>query len=185
MATKPKTLELTVLSAEGLHVRGKPTPNIKVFAVVRAESITSHTTAMVTTTTTNGSDNGFQYLWNDKFWVELGPRARCVTIEVKCRTETGVVRDIGVARIAVSDFLGGSSVPDHCLQSLCYRLRDWDGRENGVVNFSVRVAPPPTPPPPPPPPPPAEGAEIYCSSSTSGTGVVTGIPVYWNNSIDK
>ncbi|KAG5053714.1 hypothetical protein JHK85_006224 [Glycine max] len=181
MATKPKTLELTILSAEGLHVRGKPTPNIKVFAVVRAESITSHTTAMVTTTTTNGSDNGFQYLWNDKFWVELGPRARCVTIEVKCRTETGVVRDVGVARIAVSDFLGGSSVPDHCLQSLCYRLRDWDGRENGVVNFSVRVAPPPTPPPPPP----AEGAESYCSSSTSGTGVVTGIPVYWNNSIDK
>ncbi|KHN27290.1 BON1-associated protein 2 [Glycine soja] len=179
MATKPKTLELTVLSAEGLHVRGKPTPNIKVFAVVRAD------------------DNGFQYLWNDKFWVELGPRARCVTIEVKCRTETGVVRDVGVARIAVSDFLGGSSVPDHCLQSLCYRLRDWDGRENGNVgegflqslrknddsgfrNDEVEEKKPP-----PPPPAAAEGAESYCSSSTSGTGVVTGIPVYWNNSIDK
>lgn len=163
MATKPKTLELTILSAEGLHVRGKPA-NKNVFTVVRAESLTSHTTAMA-----NGNENGF-HTWNEKFRVELGPQARCLTIEVKCKTETGVVRDIGVARIAVSDFLGGS-VPDHSLQSLCYRLRDWDGRENGVVNFSVRVAVPPA------------AAENDCSSSSGG--VVTAIPVYLNNSIDN
>ncbi|KAH1241003.1 BON1-associated protein 2 [Glycine max] len=155
MATKPKVLELTVLSAEGLHVRGKPA-NKNVFTVVRAESLTSHTTAMA-----NGNENGF-HTWNEKFRVELGPQARCLTIEVKCKTETGVVRDIGVARIAVSDFLGGS-VPDHSLQSLCYRLRDWDGRENGVVNFSVRVAVPPA------------AAENDCSSSSGG--VVTAIPL--------
>jgi len=128
-------LEFTLLSAEGLHLRGKPA-NKDVFLVVRADSIASHTTA--TATETNGSLS-----WSEAFLVEVGPHARCVTIEVKCRTGAGE-RDVGVARIALSDFLGGSG-PD--LQAMCYRLRDWDGRENGMVNFSVRVvSPTPSPP---------------------------------------
>ncbi|TKY63859.1 BON1-associated protein 2 [Spatholobus suberectus] len=169
MAAKSRTLELTVLSAEGLHIRGKPA-NKNVFTVVRAESITSHATAM-----TKGN-NGF-HSWNEKFLVELGAHARCVTFEVKCKTGTGV-RDVGVARIALSDFLGGL-VPDHCLQFLCYRLRDWDGGENGIVNFSVRVVAPPSTT--------AGGrwgfgAEAENDCSSLSMGVVTGIPVWCNNS---
>ncbi|QCE02799.1 hypothetical protein DEO72_LG8g814 [Vigna unguiculata] len=134
MATQSTTLQLTLLSAEGLHVRGKPA-NTNVFAVVRADSIASHTTA--TATETNG-----ELSWEETFSLEVGPHARCLTIEVKFRTGAGE-RDIGVARIALSDFLG-RSVPGNSLK-LSYRLRDWDGRENGIVNFSVRVAPPPQP----------------------------------------
>lgn len=77
-----------------------------------------------------------------------------------------------MVRIVVSNFLGGS-VSDHCFQSLCYMLRNWDGRENGVFllyDFSIRVAPRP------------EGAKNDCLSFG---GLVTGIPIYWNNSIDN
>ncbi|RDX99929.1 BON1-associated protein 2, partial [Mucuna pruriens] len=163
MATKSRTLELTVLSAEGLRVRGKPS-NKKAFAVVRAESLTSHTTAMTT------GNNGF-HTWNEKFSVEVGPNARSLTFEVTCKAGMGV-RDVSVARIALSDFLGGL-VPDHCLQFLSYRLRDWDGRKCGIVNFSVRVVAPLS----------AAGApwqlqlraENDCSSSARE--VVTGIPL--------
>jgi len=155
MATQPRTLEFTLLSAEGLHVRGKPANN-NVFAVVRADSIASHTTATVTES--NGS-----LWWKETFSVEVGPHARCLTIEVKCRMGAGE-RDVGVARIALSDFLEGSE----SLQFLSYRLRDWDGRENGIVHFSVGVAPPP--------PSHAAAAENDCG------GVVTGTPVWWNES---
>lgn len=51
---------------------------------------------------------------------------------------TGAVKDIGTARIAVSNFLGGL-VPNPCLLFLCYRLRDWDSRGNKIVNFTIRV----------------------------------------------
>ncbi|CAJ1950026.1 unnamed protein product [Sphenostylis stenocarpa] len=163
MATNSRTLEFTLLSAEGLHIRGKPADK-NVFAVVRADSIASHTTATATATGSNGSLS-----WKETFSVEVGAHARCMTIEVKCRTGAGE-RDVGVARIALSDFLGGS-VPEHKLQFLCYRLRDWDGRENGIVNFSVRVVAPP---------PHDGGAEDDCAPSLGG--VVTGIPVWRNES---
>ncbi|CAL5196155.1 unnamed protein product [Lathyrus oleraceus] len=126
---KPKTLELTVLSAQDIHVNGEPvTTNI--FVVVRAESTTTHTTPLST-----GEGNVLS--WNEKFTVELSTYARSISFEVKYQTTTGV-RDVGVARIAVSDFLGGS-VPETSLQVLSYTLRDWNGLCNGVINFSVRV----------------------------------------------
>ncbi|XP_047151289.1 BON1-associated protein 1-like [Vigna umbellata] len=161
MATQSTTIQLTLLSAEGLHVRGKPA-NTNVFAVVRADSIASHTTA--TATESNGSLS-----WEETFSLEVGPYARCLTIEVKCRTGAGE-RDVGVARIALSDFLG-RSLPGNRLQ-LCYRLRDWDGRENGTVNFSVRVVAQPQPH--------AAADENGCESSLGG--VVTGIPVWLEKS---
>lgn len=157
-------------------MRGKPLSK-NVFTVVRADSVTSHTTA-----TTTEANYGFHH-WNEKFAVELGPHAKSLTFEVKCKNGTGA-RDVGVARIALSDFLGGL-VPDHCLQFLCYRLRDWDGRENGILNFSVRVVAPPL----------IEGdgewkvkgrGESECwsaaAAAASSKGVVTGIPVWWNKS---
>ncbi|KAJ1392603.1 C2 domain [Sesbania bispinosa] len=161
-----RTLEVTVLSAEGLRLSGKPATK-NVFVVVRAESITSHTTPM-----SSGEGAGF-HSWNDKFSVELGIHARSITFEVKCK-KGAAVRDIGVARIAVSDFLGGL-VPDHCLQFFSYRLRDWDGLPNGIINFSVRVVAPPHT---------DEIAGGSCgamSSTSSSNAVVTGVPIWWNN----
>ncbi|MED6158999.1 hypothetical protein PIB30_038235 [Stylosanthes scabra] len=171
---KPRTLELTVLSAEDLRVNGKPATS-NVFVVVRAESLTAHTTSCKGNHNNNG--NGF-VTWNEKFVVEVAAHARSIAFEVKCKTSSsGSVRDVGIARVALADFLG-TVVPDHCLQFLCYRLRDWDGLKNGVINFSVRdlAAPPPlckvvgvkT-----------EGCAS--SSSSSDNAVVTGIPVWWKN----
>lgn len=186
--TKPRTLELTVLSAENLRVNGK-TATKNVFVVVRAESLTAHTTSCKG----NGSNSNGFVSWNEKFVVEVAAHARSIAFEVKCKTSpTGSVRDVGVARVALSDFLG-TVVPDHCLQFLCYRLRDWDGLKNGVINFSVRdlTAAPPL------------GkvvgggcdgfhgfqevvgvkSEGCSSSSASDNAVVTGIPVWWRNNI--
>ncbi|XP_061340167.1 BON1-associated protein 2-like [Gastrolobium bilobum] len=167
-ATKSRTLEVTVLSAEDLRVNGKlPTKNV--YVVVRAESITSHTTAM------KADCGGGFHSWNEKFLVNLATHARSITFEVKCKTQMGVIKDVGVARIALSDFLGGF-VPDNCLQFLSYRLRDFDGLRNGIINFSVRVVAPPAP------------EKIICGScglktgvNDSSNGVVTGIPIGWNN----
>ncbi|CAI8607188.1 unnamed protein product [Vicia faba] len=156
---KPKTLELTVLSAQDIHVNGEPVTT-NVFVVVRAESATSHTTPL--STAVNGVHS-----WNEKFRVELSTYARSVSFEVKYQTASGV-RDIGVARIAVSDFLGGS-VPETSLQVLSYGLRDWNGLRCGVVNFSVRVV---------------LEEETESGEHVVADGVVTGIPCWWNRGSD-
>ncbi|KAE9605441.1 hypothetical protein Lal_00025218 [Lupinus albus] len=168
--SKSRTLEVTVLSAENLRINGNPaTKNI--YVVVRAESITSHTTA----TTGDGSGGGF-HSWNEKLTVEMAMHAKSITFEVRCKTEIGV-RDVGVARIAVSDFFGGL-VPDQVLKFFSYGLRDWDGLRNGVINFSVRVVEPAV-----------EEVEAVADSekmvgatSSSSNNVVLGIPICWNNS---
>ncbi|KAK7292604.1 hypothetical protein RJT34_15457 [Clitoria ternatea] len=173
MATKSRTLDLTVLSAEDLRVNGKPA-NKNIFVAVRAESLTTHTTAMKDN---GGGRSGF-HSWSEKFSVELGAYARSITFEVKCKTAMGVVKDIGVARIALSDFLGGL-VPDNCLQFLSYRLRDSNGLRNGIVNFSVRVAAPATA---------ADNVggggagccRVQMGAENSSGVVVTGIPVWWS-----
>ncbi|KAK7349556.1 hypothetical protein VNO77_07007 [Canavalia gladiata] len=163
MATKAKarTLEITVLSAEDLRINGKAANN-NVFVLVRAESLIGHTTTMKV----SGGGGGF-HSWNEKFLVKLGVHASSMTFEVKCKTTTGT-KDIGVARIALKDFLGGL-VPDSCLQFLSYRLIDWDGLRNGIVNFSVKMVTPET----------LVGGS--CEIQKASPGVVIGIPIWWNN----
>ncbi|KAK7340181.1 hypothetical protein VNO77_20877 [Canavalia gladiata] len=146
------TLDLTVLSVEDLHVDPKiPTHNL--YVVVRAESITSYTTAMA------AEGDGGNPSWNEKFLVDLGTHARSITFELKSKTST-TVKDIGVARIAVSDFVGG----DHGLKFFSYRLRDWEGRCNGVLNFSVIVNSPANVDP--------ETEEAECSSGGDVLGIL-------------
>ena len=62
---------------------------------------------------------------------------KSITFEVFCKSSMAV-KSVGVARIAVADFLSGS-LPESYLQFLSYRLRDREGRRNGIINFSVRV----------------------------------------------
>ncbi|XP_061340166.1 BON1-associated protein 2-like [Gastrolobium bilobum] len=168
-ATKPRTLEVAVLSAEDLRVNGKPATK-NVYVMVRAESITSHTTAMKG----DGGGGGF-HSWNERFLVELAMHARSITFEVKYKTQMGVIKDVGVARIALSDFLGGF-VPDNCLQFLSYRLRDFDGLRNGIINLSVRVVAPTAP---------VKiiggSCRLQTGTNNSSNGVVTVIPIWWNN----
>jgi hypothetical protein len=108
--------------------------------------------------------------------------ARFITIEVKYKTRGNSSTSVGMARIPVSDFIGGY-VHENQLQFLSYRLWDSRVRRNGVVNISVRVK---------------VSQKNSCSNSMSSTvngipvtgvpvasngstGVVTGIPAVWLN----
>lgn len=97
--------------------------------------------------------------------------ARFITVEVQCKTSMGN-KTVGVARVPVSDFVG-EYVPQSYLHFLSYRLRDYKGEKNGIINISVRAKVP-----------------DYASCSGTGmgvplggnnfAGVVTGIPVWCN-----
>ncbi|TKY65536.1 BON1-associated protein 2 [Spatholobus suberectus] len=143
-----RTLEITVLSLEELREDWKHTAQ-SLYVVVRAESINCYATGTAA--------EGGNPTWNEKLVVDVPAHARSITLEVKCKNAPGV-KDVGVARIAVSDFLGGAE-PDERLQFLSYGLRDWEGRRSGVLNFSVRATAP----------------EKVCSSSGD---VVIGVPVW-------
>ena len=138
MEAKPHacTLEISVISGENICVDRSPIAE-NVYVVVRAESLNCCTTKMV-------KENGGILAWNEKFMLDIPMHARSITFEVQCKKYKGA-RPIGVARIGLSDFLGGTntSVPESGLQMLSYGLRGWDGRRNGVLHFSARVAVPP------------------------------------------
>ena len=128
-ATRSKTLEVTVLTAENLTVDGKPVTK-NTYVVFRTESLNCCTTGMA-------AEDGSHSSWNEKFFLEMPIHARSITFEVYYKNPVGA-KLVGVVRIAVSDFLGGD-VPESFLQFLSYRLRDSAGRRNGVLNFSVRM----------------------------------------------
>lgn len=131
-----RTLEITVISCENIRVTEEA------YVVVRGESLNCCTTSTVKD---NGNDSNnnkkSSFLsWNEKFLLDMPLRARSITFEVQCKKFKGV-RPVGVARIAVSDFLG-RGVPENGLQVSSYRLRDWEGKRNGVIHFAVRVVAP-------------------------------------------
>ncbi|KAL2335912.1 hypothetical protein Fmac_010358 [Flemingia macrophylla] len=133
MEAKPhsRTLEITVISGENIRM-GRSSMADNVYVVVRAESLNCCTTKMV------NEDAGL-LAWNEKFLLNVPPHARSVTFEVQCKKYKGV-RPIGVARIALSDFVSGNNniVSETVPQMFSYGLRNWEGQRNGVIHFSVR-----------------------------------------------
>ncbi|XP_027337390.1 uncharacterized protein LOC113851104 [Abrus precatorius] len=131
MEAKPhaRTLEINVISGENICVDQSSVVE-NVYVVVRAESLSCCSTKMV------NKDKGL-LTWDEKFSLYIPSHARSVTFEVQCKKYRGV-RPIGVARIALSDFLGDNVVSKSCVQMFSYGLRDWDGQRNGVIHFSVR-----------------------------------------------
>ncbi|WJX92746.1 hypothetical protein P8452_74347 [Trifolium repens] len=123
------TLEITIISGRNICVERNSKAE-DVYVVVRAESLNSCTTKMV-----NKSEGLLS--WDEKFMLDIPSHAKSVTFEVQCKKYKGA-RPIGVARIALSDFLGDNMSLQSCAQNFSYGLRDWDGRKNGVINFSVR-----------------------------------------------
>ncbi|MED6158997.1 hypothetical protein PIB30_038233 [Stylosanthes scabra] len=139
MGVSSQNLEITVISGENIHVKEEA------YVVVRAESLKSCTTkaAKNTNIVTNNNICSSLISWNEKLLLEIPMHARSITFEVQSKSSgASSARSVGVARIAVSDiFLGGSGCGDgHGGNVLSYRLRDWDGRRNGVIHFSVRTA---------------------------------------------
>ncbi|XP_004510855.1 BON1-associated protein 2-like [Cicer arietinum] len=121
------TLEITVISCENVHVKEDA------YVVVRGESLNCYTTKMVKN---KDCENNSSFLsWNEKFLLDMPLHARSIKFEVQCKKFKGF-RPIGVARIEVSDILG-EVVPENGLKVLSYRLRDWEGRQNGIIHFSV------------------------------------------------
>lgn len=167
-----RTLEIKVLSAEDLTIDRKPVTK-NVFVEVRAETLNCATTSYGAA---EGVSRGSP-TWNETLMVEVPAHARSITFDVKCKTKSMGTKSLGIARIGLSEFLGGM-VPEYCLQFLSYRLRDWEGRRNGIVNFSVRVksaAPAP-----------AVRERRPCGIEVRGdeknpSGVVTGVPVWWTS----
>lgn len=106
----------------------------EMYVVVRAESLKCWRTKMK-----NGDDG--VHAWNEKLVLEVPSYARSVTFEVQCK-KYKEARPVGVARIALSDLVSvknDSVLSENVPQSFCYGLRGWDGRRNGVINFSVKM----------------------------------------------
>ena len=96
-ASSGTVLEITVISCENLRVTEDP------YVVVRAESLKCCTTKMAKD---SGSNKTSLFSWNEKLMLNMPMHARSITFEVQCNRFKGF-RPAGVARIAVSDFLGG------------------------------------------------------------------------------
>ncbi|CAL5196164.1 unnamed protein product [Lathyrus oleraceus] len=123
------TLEINIISGQSITVDGNLQAE-DAYVVVRAESLNSCTTKMA-------NENEGMFSWNEKFMLDIPPHASLVTFEVQCKKYKGI-RPVGVARVALSDLLDDNVLFQSCDQTLSYGLRDWDGRKNGVINFSVR-----------------------------------------------
>ncbi|CAJ1950020.1 unnamed protein product [Sphenostylis stenocarpa] len=128
-----RTLEITVMSGENISVDRKSVAE-NAYVVVRAESLNCCTTKMV------NADEGV-HAWKEKMVLEVPSHARSVTFEVQCKKYRGV-RSIGVARIALLDLLSAKNddvVSESVPRMFCYGLRNWEGRRNGVIHFSLKV----------------------------------------------
>ncbi|MED6121276.1 hypothetical protein PIB30_028526 [Stylosanthes scabra] len=181
MGVSSQTLEITVISGENIHVKEEA------YVVVRAESLKSCTTkaAKNTNIDTNNNISSSLISWNEKLLLEIPMHARSITFEVQSKSSrASSARSVGVARIAISDILlaGSGCGDDNSDNVLSYRLRDWDGRRNGVIHFSVRmtVAAPPLenavmPPM-------KELVEDQKKTRKDSGEVVLGVPLWWNYS---
>ncbi|GMI99040.1 BON ASSOCIATION PROTEIN 1-LIKE, BON association protein 2 [Hibiscus trionum] len=132
METKSGTLEITILSAEDLRIDNRPVKK-NAFVVVSIDAFNSKTTKI-------DREGGSYPSWNDKLVMEMPVQTRFITLQVKyCKgSSSGGEKVVGVARIPVTDFVGGYS-PETCLQHLSYRLRDPKGLKNGIINVCLRL----------------------------------------------
>ncbi|XP_028769082.1 uncharacterized protein LOC114726612 [Neltuma alba] len=123
---KTRSLEVTVISGENLCIVQKPVTE-DVYVVVRTESLKCWTTKMAK----QGGESlssGHSTTWNERLMVEAPLHAKSITFEVQCKTSKGLVRPIGLARIAISDVVPKDEA---CSEVLNYRLRNWEGRRSG------------------------------------------------------
>ncbi|EOA28448.1 hypothetical protein CARUB_v10024657mg [Capsella rubella] len=132
-ATMKRSLEIEVISAEGLKADRKPLKR-KTYSVV---SIDQKYFA------SKPDDLGGSCpVWKHKFDMEMPINGTVgfITVEVRYRTSGGAEKHVGYAKIPVTDFMGGFAPQGH-LNFLSYRLRDEYGDKCGVVNVSIMVKP--------------------------------------------
>uniref|UniRef100_A0A1J3DWL1 BON1-associated protein 2 n=1 Tax=Noccaea caerulescens TaxID=107243 RepID=A0A1J3DWL1_NOCCA len=128
-----RSLEIELISAEGLKVDRKPVKR-KTFCVVRIDQKSKNTKI---------DELGGSYpIWKDKIEMEMpiDGSVRFISVEVLYRTKGGAEKNVGYAKIPVTDFVGGFAPQGH-LNFLSYRLRDQCGDKSGIVNVSIMVKP--------------------------------------------
>lgn len=122
-------LEIIIISAEDLRVgrHGRP--------VQKDAFVTVRTGPSDAAATAPDRDGGSCPAWNERLLVGLPSSARSILIEVGCGKRHRGTVPVAAAAVPVAEFSHG---PAGFLHLLSYRLRDGEGRRNGIVNFSVR-----------------------------------------------
>ncbi|KAL1818557.1 hypothetical protein ACET3Z_013426 [Daucus carota] len=156
------SLEITIISCEGLRINRKKPVKRNTFVTVQTDSQNFSTTKLDMT-------GGSYPAWNEKLDVQMPMHVHFLNIDVQCKVSASTDRFIGRARIPVSDFTGAYFTENY-LHILSYRLRDDNMERNGIINFSIRIK--------------ASGARRritpMAASKVSNYGMVTGVPV-WNS----
>ncbi|KAL6004507.1 hypothetical protein ACLOJK_005060 [Asimina triloba] len=127
----PPYLEITVYSAEGLQIGGRPIEK-NAFATVRTTDSSGSCQA-----TGVDRDGGSYPSWKEKLLVRLPPRDQSILVEVHCKTSRGA-KAIGAVSIPMSEIQDDYVPPDQ-LHFLSYRLRKPDGVRNGIINLSIKM----------------------------------------------
>ncbi|XP_076909864.1 BON1-associated protein 2-like [Bidens hawaiensis] len=130
-----RALELTIISAESLSLKGKRSVKKNAYAVVKTQRGDHFATGM-------DPENGAYPSWNHKFSIHMPMHEPLFTLEVRCNySSCGGDHAIGSVRVPVSDFTA-VYFPCNYLHFLSYRLRDRYGERNGIINLSVKVKQP-------------------------------------------
>lgn len=177
-SNSPRTVEITIISCEGLPVKSSKDTSV----VVQTDRVASEDVEVSRTRIGSGGSGSHPY-WNEKLALPLPDRARFIVIQVQSypkakNPRSGRVKTVGAARIPLLDFTGGGQAPENYLRLLSYRLRDAAGEPAGIINVSVRIikagnaaAAAATSPP-------LGGNNYnYLSTGYGSRGVVTGVPV--------
>ncbi|KAL0720650.1 hypothetical protein Bca4012_035249 [Brassica carinata] len=133
LSTIPEDFLIELISGEGLEIDRKPVKR-KTFCVVTIDQKTR---------VCKLDETGGSYpTWKDKVEMDMpiNGSVRFISIEVLYRTSGGAEKNVGYAKIPVTDFMGGFAPQGH-VNFLSYRLRDEYGDKSGIVNVSIMVKP--------------------------------------------
>ncbi|XP_057780637.1 BON1-associated protein 2-like [Salvia miltiorrhiza] len=149
----PMTIEVAVISAEGLLLsRGNKSVEKGAFVVVRSDPLNSRSTG-------TDREGGSCPAWNEKWAMELPADTRFLTVEAHSGSRP--TSPSPISRAGFCPLINYSTF-------LTYRLRDANGRKNGILNLSVKVAACPGEP--------WAGVPVVDGKATC-RGIATGIPI--------
>lgn len=125
------SLEITIISCEGLRINRQKSVKKNTFVTVQTDSQNVNRTQL-------DIKGGSYPAWNEKLYVQLPMHVHYLSIDVQCKVSSTANKFIGRAKIPVSEFTG-AYFPENYLHILSYRLRDENGERNGIINFSIRM----------------------------------------------
>lgn len=125
------SLEITIISCEGLRINRKKSVKKNTFVTVQTDTHNVNRTTL-------DIEGGSYPAWNEKLYIQLPMHVHFLNIDVHCKVSSTGNKFIGRAKIPVSEFTG-AYFPENYLHILSYRLRDENGERNGIINFCIRM----------------------------------------------